>query len=1236
MAGTKIRGVTIELNADTAGILDGLKDLNSSLSKTDKSLKDVNKLLKFDDNNTELLAQQQLYLSEAIEKTEEKLKKEKELLEQMKNADNADETREQQNALAREIEATSQKLNEYKSQLNQTDHALEEVNEETKEASHNALTFGDIVKANLVSEVIIQGIRKIAEGIKEIATSAMSVGMEFESSMSQVAATMGMTTQEIQQGSEAYRMLSEAARECGATTMFTASQAADALNYLALAGYDAEKAAETLPKVLTLAAAGGMELAYASDLITDSMSALGMSTAELDNYMDEMAKTAQKSNTSVAQLGEAILVCGGTVKLTGQSLETMNTELGILANNGIKGAEGGTHLRNILLSLSAPTDKAADSIKALGLQISDSQGNMRDLNDIMLDLNAALEGMGTAEKASVIKSIFNKTDIAAVNALMKGSVEEFGNLKAKIEDCEGAAKAMSETMMDNLEGKITILKSALEGLGVTFYDIFDEDAKTAVESATTAVDQLQDAMKNGELGQSLNELSAAFGNLMEDVIQFTMDALPGVIDGATWFIDNIGSITDLLESLGLGFVAYKVAVLAATIATEGFTVALNMNPIGLAVAGVVGLTAALVKLSAQAEELDPQMESYVRKCEAVVQKTNNLSSSSDELISKFQSEGTYIEELKGRLEELQGKTSLTAAEQKEQANIVSDLNTLIPDLNLSIDEQGRVVSETADNWRDYIDVMLQQAEAAAIQEKLIELAEQRLEAEISLQEIEDQLTEDAKREIEVDKERNDLLSRFNELTDEELQRLDELTYMTDPLTQEQRALATEYENTSSAIETLTGKQETLTDRLAEVTQGTDTLTDSTSAAVDANNELAESCEEVTEELEKERESLEKLVEGQIASFEKLSEATAVSKEDVIANLESNIEAMEDWADNMQTLAERGIDDGLLKYLADMGPEGAAQVEEFVNMTGEELEKAGGLWREALSAQNFTDDLVDEYMTAGTNATQAYIDGAWVPIEDGTMSQLPEAMVGKIVEDENWERLPEEIKTNIIESMMSTSEELAEDEESAGGIPEALVGKIVEDENWERLPEEVKEKIIESLLIAQEGIVEEDETGTVIADSIDDGFIQETEARAPEVAQSIQTGIVDPVINTMNEKFQTGEGLPAQVFVNYGMNFVDSLKQGIETNTPVVLLPALAKMAEDSLLQVQTTLGWDGGKFQRFYEVGLKVDESIATGIQDGSDIIGAALQSAFDEAIGSLDFSSLSSAINQALGAALG
>ena len=139
--------------------------------------------------------------------------------------------------------------------------------------------------------------------------------------------------------------------------------------------------------MLNLAAAGGLELSYASDLVTDSMAALGLETSELDKYIDEMAKTSQKSNTSVAQLGEATLVCAGTVALTGQSLETMNTALGVMANNGLKGAEGGTHLRNVLLSLSAPTDKAASAIKSLGLRVYDSKGNMRDLNAILTAMN---------------------------------------------------------------------------------------------------------------------------------------------------------------------------------------------------------------------------------------------------------------------------------------------------------------------------------------------------------------------------------------------------------------------------------------------------------------------------------------------------------------------------------------------------------------------------------------------------------------------------------------------------------------------------------------------------------------------------------------------------------------------------------------------------------------------------------------------------------------------------------
>lgn len=169
--------------------------------------------------------------------------------------------------------------------------------------------------------------------------AAVKVGMDFESGMSQVAATMGITTTEIASGSKEFEALSQAAKDAGATTQFSATQASEALNYLALAGYDAEKSITALPTVLNLAAAGGIDLGYASDMVTDSMSALGLETNQLEGFVDQLAKTSQKSNTNIAQLGEGILTVGGTAKdLAGGTVE-LNTELGILADNGVKGAK---------------------------------------------------------------------------------------------------------------------------------------------------------------------------------------------------------------------------------------------------------------------------------------------------------------------------------------------------------------------------------------------------------------------------------------------------------------------------------------------------------------------------------------------------------------------------------------------------------------------------------------------------------------------------------------------------------------------------------------------------------------------------------------------------------------------------------------------------------------------------------------------------------------------------------
>jgi hypothetical protein len=243
----------------------------------------------------------------------------------------------------------SKTLNGVEEESDKGAEGLEEMGDAAAESGKDVKSLGDIIRANLTSAVIMEAAKALVKAIKDIAVAAVGTGSEFEASMSQVAATMGITADAIRSGSEDYQILEAAAKRCGETTKYSASEAAQALNYLALAGYDAAKSAETLPKVLDLAAAGGMELATASDMVTDAMAALGMETSELDKYIDQMTKTAQKSNTSVEQLGEATLVCAGMAKTAGVDLETMNTALGVLANNGIKGAEGGTKLRNVLL-----------------------------------------------------------------------------------------------------------------------------------------------------------------------------------------------------------------------------------------------------------------------------------------------------------------------------------------------------------------------------------------------------------------------------------------------------------------------------------------------------------------------------------------------------------------------------------------------------------------------------------------------------------------------------------------------------------------------------------------------------------------------------------------------------------------------------------------------------------------------------------------------------------------------
>ena len=419
--------------------------------------------------------------------------------------------------------------------------------------------LGDIAKASMAA--VTSAVSAVSGAVLDLGRSAVDVGMNFESGMSQVIATMGITKDTIQDGVNSYELLSQAAQDAGASTTFSATEAAGALNYLALAGYDAATAAESLPAVLNLAAAGGLQLQYAADLATDAMAALGIeaSNENLTHFGDQMAVTASKANTSVAQLGEAILTVGGTAKSLSGGVSEMNAALGVLANRGIKGAEGGTALRNMILSLSAPTDKAAATLKRLGVEAFDADGNLRPLNAVFGDLNQSLSSMSSGEQTQVLNEIFNKVDLKSAQAMLAGCGEEFDNLTAALSECDGAMQQMADTMNDTLEGDMKSLQSKAEALGITVYQSLNDPLRELAQIGIGYIGQLTAAFESG----GFEGAAEAVGGILGDAVTKLSDYLPDVagigsrvvaslLDGIS---ENSGSIIETGLDMGLNMLS---------------------------------------------------------------------------------------------------------------------------------------------------------------------------------------------------------------------------------------------------------------------------------------------------------------------------------------------------------------------------------------------------------------------------------------------------------------------------------------------------------------------------------------------------------------------------------------------------------------------------------------------------------------------------------------------------------
>lgn len=369
--------------------------------------------------------------------------------------------------------------------------------------------------------------------------AAIKVGSDFEAAMSEVQAISGATGSDLEK-------LSDAAKEMGATTKFSASESAEALKYMAMAGWDTEEMLNGLPGVINLAAASGEALGTVSDIVTDAMTAFGLSTEETSRFVDVLAQTANKSNTNVAMLGESFQYVAPVAGALGFSIEDTAVALGLMANSGIKASQAGTSLRTLFTNLTNPVGQSAKAIEALGISIQNSDGSMKSFSEIMGDLRGEFSKMTEAEKAQYAAMLAGQEGMSGLLAIVNASDSDFQDLAASIAQSNGAAEEMAQTMQNNLQGSITSFRSAAEGLGIAIYEGIKDKVKNTVDIGTDMLRQLREGFEQG----GVEGLISAATNVVGQLLNGFVNSAPSLIDaGVQILMMVLNGIATLIPTL---------------------------------------------------------------------------------------------------------------------------------------------------------------------------------------------------------------------------------------------------------------------------------------------------------------------------------------------------------------------------------------------------------------------------------------------------------------------------------------------------------------------------------------------------------------------------------------------------------------------------------------------------------------------------------------------------------------
>jgi TP901 family phage tail tape measure protein len=679
------RSLTTYFKADSTSFKKGVDQMVQSLEKANKEL--VNNQYRQRDCNK--------VISDA-QKEINKLKKEE------KEKGQLDEKQKKQlEELNSTIESEKVKLAQLRTEQAAIKGTIGDLSKEIAGNNKEWTTLKATI-ANLASD----GVELLARKLLELGKATIAVGEQFSSSMSEVGAISGASTEQLE-------LLEQTARDYGATTKFSASESAQALKYMALAGWDTQQSIASLGSVLDLAAAGNMDLARASDIVTDYITAFGLSAEDSAHFVDVMAYAMAHSNTNVEQLGEAYKNCAASAASMGFSLEDVTAVLMTMANAGVKGGEAGTTINAIMTRLATDTKGCATELHNMGIEIFDENDNLKSLSEILQLVSSAFNGLSDKSDATLAKIIAGQNQYTGLQTILKGLSEQaeltgasFNDYSKALEECDGTSEGMAKTMSDNLSGDLKTMQSAFEELALKIYDSGETPLRELVQFVTEkGVPALENVIN------SLDEIIP--------VIVGAATAMTG-LKAAMAISTIVGKLADALKNLTLAKIKETIQTKLATIATKELNAAQAANVIGVVVTAILSLVSALSTYAALTEQSADSTQRLNESQENYLKGLQEAQAAAKEKEQQTVADACALKSLESVYETLRNKVNLTTAEEAQLESVAKELSsTLGMTASQMKNEEGKYQSLTQ-SVDEYIEKLREQIKVEANKEGLTE------------------------------------------------------------------------------------------------------------------------------------------------------------------------------------------------------------------------------------------------------------------------------------------------------------------------------------------------------------------------------------------------------------------------------------------------------------------------------------------------------------------------------------